>query len=97
MVIKGSEIEATSGRRPYPLDGLEVLVKHFVVRVTTPDNPFKPHRHEQTELWYLTDGAAIVSLDGTDQGVEAGDLVTILPWMEHGLRTESQATWICLG
>ena len=97
MVIRGSEIETKDGRRPYPLDGLEVLVKHFVVRVTTPSNPFKPHKHEQPELWFLIDGEAVVGIDGRDHTVKSGDLVTIEPWMEHGLRSESQATWICLG
>ena len=97
MIIKGSDIEAKSGRKPYALDGLVVQVKHFVVRVTTPENPFKPHKHGQPELWYIQDGEAIVSLDGIDRTVEAGDLIVIRAWIEHGLRTKREATWICLG
>jgi quercetin dioxygenase-like cupin family protein len=97
MLIRGNEIELKNGRRPYPLANLVVPVKHFVVRVTTPDNPFKPHKHEQPELWYIQDGAAMVSLDGIDNIVESGDLIVIKPWVEHGLRTEQEATWICLG
>lgn len=97
MIIKGNQIEIQNGRRPYPLDGLEVQVRHWVVRFTGPDNPFRPHKHEQPELWYVTAGQAIVSLDGVDQTVEAGDMVLIHPWIEHGLRTDSQVTWICLG
>ena len=42
MIVKGNDIEAKNGRKPYELGGLVVQVKHFVVRVTTPDNPFKP-------------------------------------------------------
>ena len=97
MIIKGSEIEAKNGRTPYPLSGLEVQVKHFVVRVTGPANPFKPHTHEQPELWYVTDGKAIVHLDGQDHLVGPGDLIAIESQVEHGLRTENKATWICLG
>jgi mannose-6-phosphate isomerase-like protein (cupin superfamily) len=97
MIIRGSDIQARDGRKPYPLAGLEVLVKHLVVRVTTPDNPFVPHAHEQPELWYVVDGQALVSLDGEEQAVEGGDLILIQPRTEHGLRTQSCATWICLG
>jgi quercetin dioxygenase-like cupin family protein len=97
MLIKGSDIETKNKRKPYPLGDLVVQVKHFVVRVTMPDNPFKPHKHEQPELWYIQDGEATVSLDGADHVVEAGDLIRIEPWVEHGLRSESQATWVCLG
>jgi quercetin dioxygenase-like cupin family protein len=97
MIVRGSEITAKNGRKPYELDGLVVQVKHFVVRVTTPDNPFKPHKHDQPELWYIQEGEAVVSLDGTDHPVAGGDLVVIKPWAEHGLRAERQATWICLG
>lgn len=97
MIVKGSDIEAKNGRKPYELDGLVVQVKHFVVRLTTPDNPFKPHKHQQPELWYVQDGEAIVSLDGTDHPVGTGDLIVIRPWAEHGLKTACKATWICLG
>jgi quercetin dioxygenase-like cupin family protein len=96
-IIKGCEIETVNGRKPYELNGLEVVTRHFVVRVTEPDNPFRPHRHEQTELWYIIDGQAIVSLDSIDHQVQSGDLIAIEPRVEHGLRTDSQATWICLG
>jgi mannose-6-phosphate isomerase-like protein (cupin superfamily) len=96
MIIRRSEVQERGGRRAYPLDE-QVLVHHFVVRVTTPENPFKPHRHEQAELWYIADGQALVSLDGNERALQGGDLVVIEPWVEHGLRTERQSTWICLG
>lgn len=97
MILKGSELPEKNGRKPYELEGREVLVKHFVIRVTTPENPFKPHKHEQAELWYVIDGQALVSLDGQEQAVQGGDLIVIDSQVEHGLRTGSQATWICLG
>ena len=97
MIIKASEIEIVNGRRPYELEGRQIVTKHFVTRVTTPDNPFKPHKHEQPELWFVIDGTVTVSLDGVDHTAGAGDLIVIDPWEEHGLRTESRTTWICLG
>jgi mannose-6-phosphate isomerase-like protein (cupin superfamily) len=97
MILRGSEIPSVNGRKPYSLDEREITVRHFVIRVTTPDNPFKPHKHEQAELWYVIDGRAQVSLDTQDYAVEAMDLIVIDPWVEHGLRTDEQATWVCLG
>ncbi|MFH1486597.1 MAG: cupin domain-containing protein, partial [Chloroflexota bacterium] len=96
-IVKGSDIETVNGRRPYPLAEPRVVVQHFVVRVTTPENPFGPHKHKQPELWYLLEGQARVQLGQDEHDVERGDLVVIEPWIEHGLRTEIQATWICLG
>jgi len=97
MIIKGADIPAQDGRKPYPLAGHRVMVQHFVIRVTTPENPFGPHKHEQTEIWYIINGQALVQLGGEEQLVEAGDLILIEPWVEHGLRTKGQATWVCLG
>lgn len=99
MIIKGKTLpeEREAGRKPYPISSQEVAVKHFVVRVTTPDNPFKPHKHEQRELWFVLEGEAVLSLDGEEHALEAGDLIELNPWVEHGLRTDSIVTWICIG
>ena len=99
MITKGKSlpVEREAGRKPYPLQSQELVLGNFVVRVTTPDNPFKPHKHDQRELWYILEGEATVSLDDEQHPVEAGDLIELAPWVEHGLRTESQVTWICLG
>ena len=97
MIIRANEIPDQGGRRPYPLDGREIVVKHFVERVTTPDNPFKPHKHDQPELWYMAGGSAAVTLGDQAHTVSGGDLIVIDPWVEHGLQTEDRATWLCLG
>ena len=70
---------------------------HFVTRVTTPEDPFGPHAHAQRELWFVLEGRAIVSLDGTEHELGPQDMVVIDPWVEHGLRTDSRTQWICLG
>jgi len=97
MIIKGNDIPRKGGRRPYPLDGREIVMRHFVTRVTTPENPFAPHKHAQSELWYVIEGEAVVTIDGVDHPVESGDLIVLDPWVEHGLHTDSEVTWICLG
>ena len=97
MIIKRKTLTEENGRTPYPLASQEMVLKHFVVRVTTPDNPFERHKHEQREAWFIIDGEAMVSLDGIDHIVEKGDLIELAPWVEHGLRTDTEVTWICLG
>ena len=97
MIVKGVKDPEQTGRTFYPLDGFEASVAHFVTRVTTPDSPFVPHKHEQKELWYILEGAAIFSRDGHEERVDGGDLILIEPWVEHGLRTDSCVSWICLG
>jgi quercetin dioxygenase-like cupin family protein len=97
MIIKGSRIQEVNGRKPYPVAGNEIELKHMVVRVTTPDNPFNPHKHEDKEFWYIIDGEGILSLNRKDEKVEKGDLIILLPNIEHGLRTESKIKWMCLG
>jgi quercetin dioxygenase-like cupin family protein len=39
----------------------------------------------------------LVSLDGQEHVVETGDVIILEPWVEHGLRTEGQVKWVCLG
>jgi mannose-6-phosphate isomerase-like protein (cupin superfamily) len=97
MIIHASDTEEINGRRPYPLETMLVEVQHFVIRVTTPGNPFRPHAHEQPELWFIIDGEALVTLDGEEHIVGARDLIAIPPWVEHGLRVLDRAEWICLG
>ena len=97
MIVKGVQDTEENGRTFYPLDGFETTIAHFVTRETTPDNPFVPHKHEQKELWYILAGSTFFFRDGTEELVEAGDLILIEPWVEHGMRADNHVTWICLG
>ena len=98
MVIKGVNDESVQGRVFYPLgEDLDLTVNHFVVRTTTPDNPFEPHEHEESELWFILEGRGELELGEEVHAVGAGDLVRLDPWVRHGLRTASQIRWVCLG
>ncbi len=97
MIIKGQPDAGEPGRTWYDLGGFATQVRHFVVRRTGPHNAFGPHRHEQAELWYVVGGAGVVRLGQDEQPVQGGDLIAIRPWVEHGLRTDAEITWICLG
>ena len=97
MIIHAHDTQTTAGRTSYPLPELDLHVAHFVIRLTTSANPFRPHAHAQPELWFILDGQAIATLDGHDHPVAARDLIVIEPWVEHGLRVERRAEWICLG
>jgi mannose-6-phosphate isomerase-like protein (cupin superfamily) len=97
MIIKGILDPAQKGRTYYPLDDFSMLTRHFVIRETTPENPFVPHEHEQPELWYIIEGEAMVTLGEEEHAVSAGDLVRLNPWVRHGLRSDSSVRWICMG
>ncbi len=97
MIIRGQDIVEQNGRKGYPIADRQHLLHHFAVRITTPANPFGPHRHEAEEIWYIIAGRAWVSLDGREEQVAAGDVILLAPWVEHGLRTNEQVTWLCLG
>lgn len=100
MIIRGADVpfEEARGRIAYPLDEPgKGAIGHLVVYDTTPERPFRPHRHAAAEVWYIIEGQALVSLDGAESIVNGGDLVVLPPWCEHGLRSESRARWMCLG
>jgi mannose-6-phosphate isomerase-like protein (cupin superfamily) len=97
MIIKGSQVPEAAGRKSYPIGEEQGILHHLATYTTTPESPFRPHKHERGEIWYIVDGEALVSLDGREEAVVAGDVVILAPWVEHGLRSESRARWICLG
>ncbi|MFH1086603.1 MAG: cupin domain-containing protein [Chloroflexota bacterium] len=98
MIIRGEELpQSERGLRLYSLSSKEIAGNHFGVWRTTPETPFGPHKHAQRELWYIIAGSAMVSIDGVEQSVGPGDLLELPPWVEHGLRTSDQVTWICMG
>jgi mannose-6-phosphate isomerase-like protein (cupin superfamily) len=48
-------------------------------------------------MWFILEGEALISLDGEEHRVFAGDLIELEPWSDHGLRTETEVRWICMG
>ncbi len=96
LIVRGKDLIAENGRTAYPL-GAQRAFRHFVSRVTTPENPFVSHFHEDEELWFILEGEATVTLGGEEYAVGEGDLVVLLPRVEHGLSTRSRVRWLCLG
>ena len=96
MIFKAKDMETKAGRTHYPVEDAQNCVKHFVRRVTTSDNPFGPHTHEDEEMWYILGGQGVVILEGEEIPVEAGDLIVLKSWKEHGIKSDSEVTWICL-
>lgn len=49
-------------------------------------HPFLPHRHEPTEVYFISAGEGIVSLDGVEHAVRAGSSEFIPGGVWHGAR-----------
>ena len=98
MIIKGMTDPENQYRSIYNIDKKnDIKINHFVVRTTTHKNPFKPHKHEQEELWYIIEGKGLLKENDDNYPVEAGDLIQIKPWVLHGLSSDTKIIWICLG
>lgn len=98
MIIKGTIDPENWYRNIYNIDKKNnIKINHFVMRTTTPKNPFKAHKHEQEELWYIVEGMGTLKENDIDYPVEAGDLIQIKPWALHGLSSDTKIVWICLG
>ena len=97
MIFRGRDCQFVEGRKHYPIEECQESIRHFVCRTTTPDSPFGPHKHEGEEFWYILSGRAVVSIDGEETEVEPGDLVVLASGTEHGLRSDSEAVWLCFG
>lgn len=49
-------------------------------------SPFLPHRHAQTEIYYVISGQGIVEIDGVEHALRAGSSVFIPGNWPHGAR-----------
>ena len=96
MIVRGKGLTA-GDRQDYGLGQFNLSLRHFVVRNTTSDTPFGPHEHEGAEYWFILEGEAEVSIDGTDYAVQAGDLIVLPARSRHGLLSAGCVRWICLG
>lgn len=48
------------------------------------------HRHTQPEIYYITRGKGVVTVEGTEREVGEGDVVFIPGDAEHGIRNEDE-------
>jgi quercetin dioxygenase-like cupin family protein len=49
----------------------------------------RPHRHTPAELYHILEGEGVLTLEGEERTVRAGDTVFIPGDAEHGIRNES--------
>ena len=98
MVIKFKDGEKRKdGSVGYPIKDHQNLVKHVAYRIVTPDQPFVPHSHEGDEMWYILKGKATVNIGGKVSEVEDKDLIICPSGVSHGMTSESEVFWLCLG
>ena len=98
MVTKFKDVESRAdGVISYPIKEHQNIVKHVAYRLTTPDNPFGPHDHEGDELWYIIKGKAMVNIDGKFTEVEDNDLIVCQSGVSHGMTSDSEVYWLCIG
>jgi mannose-6-phosphate isomerase-like protein (cupin superfamily) len=98
MVIKFKAVEPRAdGVISYPVKEHQNIVKHVACRLTTPDNPFRPHEHEGDELWYIIKGEAVVNIGGKLTEVEDNDLIVCPSVVSHGMTSNGEVYWLCIG
>lgn len=74
-----------------PTDTFSAGIAEFQPR----DGILNLHRHDQAEIYYIIDGAGIMTIDGVEQEVMAGATVFIPGNAEHGIRNTGDA-WLRL-
>ena len=62
-----------------------------VAEIVPGGGSLQTHRHEQPEIYFITEGTGILMIDDREITVSSGSAVFIPGNVEHGLRNESQA------
>ena len=55
---------------------------------------WEPHFHKSFELIYVIDGTASISINGTPETLNAGELILLCPYIVHSLRVENSHVWV---
>lgn len=98
MVIKFKQVKPREdGNISYPIKDHQSILKHVAYRLVTPDKPFGPHAHEGDEIWYILKGKATVDVGGEITRVEENDLVICPSNVSHGMTSDGEVYWLCIG
>jgi mannose-6-phosphate isomerase-like protein (cupin superfamily) len=62
-----------------------------VMELPAHDGVLEVHRHTQAELYFVAEGAGVITIDGVERAVAAGDGVFIPGDALHGLRNTGDA------
>jgi mannose-6-phosphate isomerase-like protein (cupin superfamily) len=98
MVIKFKDAEKRKdGSTGYLIKEYQSLLKHIAYRKVTPDSPFGPHDHEGDEMWFIIKGKAKVNVGGVITEVDENDLIICPSTVSHGMTSDEEVTWLCIG
>lgn len=98
MVIKFKNVEKRQdGSVGYPIKDHQKLLKHIAYRKVTADNPFGPHEHDGDEVWFIIRGKAKVNIGGVITEVEDNDVIICPSNVSHGMTSDEEVIWLCIG
>ncbi len=97
MIIKAETLSERNARTDYGIGDLQDQLGHWVVRRTTPDNPFVNKAHAGHRFWFILEGHATVTVGHETDQVGPGDLVFVPEWTDNSLVTDTTVRWICTG
>ncbi|MBD3182055.1 cupin domain-containing protein [Candidatus Poribacteria bacterium] len=98
MVIKHKNVTPRKdGTISFPIKDRQNILKHFAYKLVTPEKPFRPHSHDGDEIWYIISGKAVVDVGGEITEVEANDLIICPSNVSHGMTSDGEVYWLCIG
>ncbi len=79
----GSQREGSS----FGVINQDVMISHlsFPGRTVIPE-----HTHDQLVISFVRNGAALLSIDGTEHLIQTGDLTILFPSQKHGMRVQDE-------
>ena len=84
-----SEPEKVLYKDIYPWDEIEDTPFGASMAIIEPGGATMLHSHEPSETFIIFQGSGTISIDGDERPISAGDVVVMLPGMEHSLKNDS--------
>ncbi len=84
-----SEPEKVLYKDIYPWDEIEDTPFGASMAIIEPGGATMLHSHEPSETFIIFQGSGTISIDGEERPISAGDVVVMLPGMQHSLKNES--------
>ena len=84
-----SEPEKVLYKDIYPWDEIEDTPFGASMAIIEPGGATMLHSHEPSETFIIFQGSGTISIDGDERPISAGDVVVMLPGMQHSLKNDS--------